>query len=110
MEQAYQMVLITAPNREVSENIANALVEARLAACVNIISPMISIYRWQGKIEREQEYLLLCKTRRELFDAQFMATVKSVHPYEVPEIIAIPIQAGSQNYLDWIGAETRSDG
>jgi periplasmic divalent cation tolerance protein len=106
MEQAYLIILITAPNQEVSEKIANALVEAQMAACVNIISPMLSIYRWQGKVEREREYLLLCKTRRELFDARFMEMVQANHPYEVPEIIALPIQAGSQQYLDWIRTET----
>jgi periplasmic divalent cation tolerance protein len=106
MEQAYLIILITAPNQEVSEKIANALVEAQMAACVNITAPILSIYRWQGKIEREQEYLLLCKTRRELFDNRFIAIVQANHPYEVPEIIALPIQAGSQQYLDWIGTET----
>jgi periplasmic divalent cation tolerance protein len=108
MENAYMLVMITAPSLEVSEQIANALVEAQLAACVNITAPITSIYRWQGKVEREQEYLLLCKTRRELFNPQFTALVQEIHPYDVPEMIALPIQAGVQNYLDWISAETKS--
>jgi periplasmic divalent cation tolerance protein len=107
MENAYMLIMITAPALQVSEQIANALVEARLAACVNITAPITSIYRWQGKVEREQEYLLLCKTRRELFNPQFIALVQEIHPYDVPEMIAVPIQAGAQNYLDWISAETK---
>ncbi|MEN4098561.1 MAG: divalent-cation tolerance protein CutA [Anaerolineaceae bacterium] len=106
MEPAFVIVLITAPDQAVSEHIAYALVESKLAACVNIISPLISIYRWQGKIERAQEYLLVCKTRRDRFDAHFIATVKAIHPYEVPEMIAIPLEAGAQDYLDWMQAST----
>jgi periplasmic divalent cation tolerance protein len=109
MEQAYMVIFVTAPNQEVSEQIATALVEGHMAACVNIVSPMISIYRWQGKIEREQEYLLICKTRRERFDSEFIAAVEAVHPYEVPEIIALPIEAGAQSYLEWIESETQKD-
>jgi periplasmic divalent cation tolerance protein len=106
MEQDYVVILITAPNQEVSENLASALVEEKLAACVNIISPILSIYRWHGQVEREQEFLLLCKTRRELFDAKFITAVRAIHPYEVPEMVALPIQAGYQDYLNWITAET----
>ncbi|HSV86508.1 MAG TPA: divalent-cation tolerance protein CutA [Levilinea sp.] len=106
MEAAYFIVLITAPDQKVSEHLAYALVESKLAACVNIISPMTSIYHWQGKIEHAQEYLLLCKTRRDRFDSHFITTVKAIHPYEVPEIIAIPVEAGAQDYLEWIQTET----
>jgi periplasmic divalent cation tolerance protein len=106
MEKAYLVILITAPNQEVSENIAHSLVEGQFAACVNILPGMTSIYRWKGAVEREQEYLLVCKTRRERFDDRFIAAVHAIHPYEVPEIIALPIEAGAHNYLDWIASET----
>lgn len=108
MEHEFLIVLITTPSMEVSEKIASHLVEQKLAACVNITAPVRSIYRWQGKIEREEEFFLICKTRRDLFDPDFLTAVKSQHPYTVPEIIALPIEHGSASYLDWIRAETRA--
>lgn len=108
MENQYLVVLITTPSMEVAEKIASHLVEQRLAACVNITTPVRSIYRWEGKIERDEEILLICKTRRDLFDPDFTTAVKALHPYTVPEIIALPIEMGSATYLDWIQAETRS--
>lgn len=100
------VVLITVPSADVGRQIARALVDERLAACVNLLPPMTSIYRWQGAVEEESEQLLICKTRRALAPALIEA-VKSRHPYEVPEIIALPLVAGFQPYLDWIAAETR---
>lgn len=108
METPYLVVLITTPTMEVAEKIATHLVEKQLAACVNILPPIRSIYRWQGKIEREEEILMICKTRRDLFDPGFTSAVKTLHPYTVPEIIALPIALGSTAYLDWIQAETRA--
>lgn len=100
------VVLITAPSTEVAEKLAHALVEARLAACVNLLPAVQSIYRWEGQVQSEQEILMLVKTRLELFESQLVPAVKALHPYQVPEIIALPLVAGSQSYLDWIRAET----
>jgi periplasmic divalent cation tolerance protein len=87
-----------------ARRIARHLVELRLAACVAITPGLISTYHWKGAIEEEQECLLTIKTRRDLFDA-LAAEVRKVHPYEVPELIALPIVDGSAPYLDWMDAE-----
>lgn len=100
------VVLITAPKEEDAAALANALVEARLAACVNIIRQIRSIYRWQGKIEDDQEVLMIAKTRKECF-AGLMKKVKELHAYTVPEIIALPIITGYEGYLGWLREETR---
>ena len=107
MEPSYTVVLITAPNRVVGRLIANHLVEQSLAACVNILPPMELIYSWEGKITREEEVLLLVKTRADLVESELVPAVKAIHPYDVPEIIALPIQSGSKDYLDWISTVTR---
>jgi periplasmic divalent cation tolerance protein len=101
----YIVVLITAPKEEDAEKIAKELVESRLAACVNIIRDIRSIYRWQGKTEDESEVLMVVKTRKSLFD-KLMKRVKELHGYSVPEIIALPVIEGSQDYLKWLGEET----
>lgn len=101
----YIVVLITAPNEEEAANIAKELVGAQLAACVNIIRGLRSLYRWQGKIEDEDEVLMVAKTRRELFEG-LQKKVKELHSYSVPEIIALPIVEGSEEYLKWLGEET----
>ncbi|HXD29797.1 MAG TPA: divalent-cation tolerance protein CutA [Pyrinomonadaceae bacterium] len=95
------IVLITAANGEEATRLAEMLVTARLAACVQLLSPMESIYRWQGKIERQSEILLLAKTTRECFE-DLEREVRALHSYETPEIIALPITAGSAPYLTWI--------
>jgi periplasmic divalent cation tolerance protein len=100
------VVLITAPSPEVGERIAAALLEAKLAACASILPGVHSIYTWKGALQKDEEILLVVKTRAELFHQQLVPTVKAVHPYEVPEIIALPVVMGSQDYLDWIAAET----
>ena len=97
----YIVVFITVPNLEVGEKIGNTLVEEKLAACVNITSEIKSVYFWKGKIEEDKEYLLIIKTRRDKFKS-LERRVKEIHPYEVPEIIAVPIVLGSKDYLDWI--------
>jgi len=95
------IVFITASKEEETAKIARALVEARLAACVNIIKNIRSIYSWQGKIEDEPEVLMIVKTQRKLFDALSMK-VRELHSYTVPEIIAMPIVEGSKDYLKWL--------
>ncbi len=95
------VVFITASNEEEAAKIARALVEGRLAGCVNIVKGIRSIYIWQGKIEDESEVLMIAKTRRELFEA-LLEKVKGLHSYSVPEIIALPIVEGSPDYLNWL--------
>ena len=105
MEEKYIVVYVTAPNIETAHKIAETLVEKRLAACVNIIPKINSIYWWEGKIERDEEVLLIIKSRREIFEKLSMA-IKEIHPYNVPEIIALPIIKGNKEYLEWINGET----
>ncbi len=95
------VVYITASGEEEAEGLARALVEAKLAACVNMVSNVRSIYSWQGKIEDDRELLMIIKTQRHLFD-RLAAKVREIHSYDVPEIIALPITDGSKDYLNWI--------
>src|SRR4051812_48429154 len=95
------IVLITADSRELAGQIAERLVTERLAACVNIIPQIESIYHWEGKICHDQELLLIAKTERAYFD-KLESTVKSLHSYTIPEIIALPIAYGSESYLKWL--------
>jgi periplasmic divalent cation tolerance protein len=100
------VVLVTAPTAERAAELARTLVEERLAACGNVVPGLRSIYRWEGKVEDEAEALLLLKTTRARFEA-LRDRVLALHPYQVPEVIALPVEAGSASYLDWIAAETR---
>lgn len=100
------LVLITAPSEAVASEIANALLDQKLAACVNLMAPVNSLYTWQGKIHNDQEVLMLVKSRLEIFTDRLVPAVRAIHPYETPEIIALPILAGFQGYLDWIEAST----
>jgi periplasmic divalent cation tolerance protein len=95
------VVFITASNEDQAARIAKALVEAKLAGCVNIIKNIRSIYSWEGKIEDEPEVLMIVKTRKPLFD-DLIKKVKELHSYTVPEIIALPIVEGSEDYLKWL--------
>ncbi len=95
------VVLVTCGSEEEAVKIANALVEAHLAACVNLVSPIRSIYRWEGKIWDEKECLLIIKTQKERFEG-LEKKVKSLHSYSVPEIISLPILEGSSSYLNWL--------
>ncbi len=99
------LVITNLPNRAAAEKLADALVEKRLAACVNILSPCRSVYRWQGAVQREEEHPVLIKTTREAY-AALEAQIRAQHPYELPEIIAVPIERGLPAYLDWVNAET----
>lgn len=102
----YIQVATTVATAEEAGALAGLLVEKRLAACVQVLGPMTSHYRWQGKIETAGEYLCLAKSRAALYPA-LEAAIKAVHPYEVPEIIATPVIAGSKEYLAWLGAELK---
>jgi periplasmic divalent cation tolerance protein len=95
------LVLSTVARAEDAERIGRALVEGGLAACVNVLPAVTSIYRWKGKVEREEERLLLIKTRAERF-AALRETLVALHPYEVPEVIALPITDGHAPYLEWL--------
>jgi periplasmic divalent cation tolerance protein len=95
------LILNTTDTAELARKIASALVEKHAAACVNIISGMRSIYRWEGKVCNEEECLLLIKSSRENFET-VCATIRQLHSYQVPEIIAIPITAGDSSYLAWL--------
>lgn len=95
------VVFVTVPNEEEGAKLARGLVESRLAACVNMVPKIRSIYSWQGKVCDEQELLLISKTRKSRFDA-LSEWVRKNHSYEVPEIIAVPIEEGSRQYLDWV--------
>lgn len=99
------VILVTAGSAAEAETIAKALVEEQLVACVNILNPLRSIYRWEGKLADEQEWLLLIKTRAERFPA-VEARVKALHSYQVPEVIALPIVQGSEAYMRWLLEET----
>jgi periplasmic divalent cation tolerance protein len=99
------VVLVTAPSPERAADIARAVVEERLAACGNVVPGLRSIYRWEGKIQDEAEALLVLKTTRARFEA-LRDRIVALHPYEVPEVIALSVDEGSAPYLAWIAAET----
>lgn len=101
MEHKGIVVYITAPNEDEAARMAKALVEARLAGCVNIIRNIRSIYSWQGRIEDEPEVLMVVKTQKSLFE-ELSKKVRELHSYSVPEIIALPIIEGSQDYIRWL--------
>jgi len=100
------VVLMTAANGEEAVRLADMLIGAHLAACVQILPEMESVYRWQGTIERQPEILLLAKTTRSKFD-ELEREVRALHSYDTPEIIALPIVAGSAPYLDWLRASLK---
>ena len=101
MAENHIVTLCTVPDRKTGERIAEALVEERLAACVNLLPGVSSTYRWQGKVEKATECLLIIKTVVSKFEA-LKQRIKALHPYDLPEIIALPITAGSSEYLNWI--------
>lgn len=103
----FVVVLVTAPSAETAANLATVLVTEKLVACVNIVPGLRSIYAWEGKVCDEQEVLCLLKTRRALFVA-VRERVTELHPYQVPEIIALPLVDGSVPYLTWLRDETRA--
>lgn len=102
------LVLTNLPDRESAESLAQHLVEGQLAACVNILGPCRSVYRWKGSVEAADEVPLLIKTIEARYPA-LEAAIRERHPYEIPEIIAVPIVDGLPDYLAWLTAETEPD-
>ena len=102
----YIQVSTTVEKKEDADRIAKILVETRVAACVQVIGPIRSTYWWKGKVEEASEWLCVMKTREELY-SDLEASLKAVHPYEVPEIVAVPLTKGSEAYLRWIEEETK---
>lgn len=103
MENPYNVVMVTTASKQEAEKIAQHVLKERLIACANIIGPISSFFHWSGKMEKAEEYLILMKSRKDLFK-QLAETVKALHSYEVPEIIVFPIVEGSKAYLDWMGS------
>lgn len=103
-----RIVLTTLSDEQQAEKFAAALVERRLAACVNIVGPIRSVYRWKGNIERESEFLLIIKTTSEQA-ARLEAAFKELHPYELPERVELSVEGGSEAYLSWIAAEVQGE-
>ena len=101
------LVLTNLPDRAAAERIADSLVTQRLAACVNVLAGCTSVYRWQGRVERAGEVPLLIKTSRAAYP-QLESALRKLHPYELPEIIALPVTAGLPEYLNWVVQETAS--
>jgi len=105
------LILSTCPDADTAQRLARTLVEERLAACASVLPGLVSTYRWQGQVEQAAEVQLLAKTtadRREALMA-LMARLAELHPYELPEILAVETAAGLPAYLDWVAAETRAD-
>ena len=100
------LVLTNLPDRAAAERLADALIEKRVAACINILAPCRSVYRWKGAVQHDEEYPVLIKTTAERYLA-LEAAIRAAHPYELPEIIAVPIERGLPAYLAWVAAETK---
>jgi len=99
------LIITMVPDNDIGEKIAQALVSSRTAACVNMIGGATSCYRWEGKLQRDSESLLLVKTRMQLA-SKVQEVIESNHPYEIPEVIVLPISGGSERYLNWVVEET----
>ncbi|MFC5302161.1 divalent-cation tolerance protein CutA [Azospira restricta] len=108
MSAAALLVFTNCPDPASAEALAAALVELRLAACANVLAPCRSVYRWQGQVEQADEVPLLVKTTAARY-AALEAEIRARHPYELPEIVAVPIAAGLPAYLQWLADETRPD-
>ena len=109
MAHKHLLIHCTCPDETVAANIAQALVGERLAACVNVLPGLTSIYRWQGRTERESEALMLIKTRRDRY-SDLEKRLRFLHPYELPEIIAVPVTTGLPEYLNWVDGQTLDPG
>ena len=102
------LVLTNLPDRAAAERLGDMLIEKQLAACVNILAPCRSVYRWQGAVQHDEEHPMLIKTTAERYQALEQA-IRAGHPYELPEIIAVPVERGLPEYLQWVAAETRAE-
>lgn len=102
---ATRFIYVTAANPEQARKIGEALVEERLAACANILAPMQSIYRWEGKVQHDTEAVLIAKTRADLVK-KVIARVRALHSYAVPCVVSLAVEAGNPDFLDWIARET----
>ena len=105
MESTKLLVLTNVPERAVAEKLADMLLERKLAACVNILAPCRSVYRWKGSVQHDEEHPMLIKTTAERY-ADLEAAIRANHPYELPEIVAVPVERGLPAYLQWVEAET----
>ena len=101
------LVLTNLPDRAAAERLADMVIGKKLAACVNILAPCRSVYRWKGAVQHDEEHPMLIKTTRERYGALEQA-LREDHPYELPEIIAVSIERGLPAYLDWVAAETKA--
>ena len=101
------IVYSTTPSAEVAKTISSQLVENRLAACVNMVPGIKSIYWWDGKVNEDQEHMLIIKTRAELLE-ELTESIKKLHPYDTPEVIAQPVVGGSSDYISWITSSTKN--
>jgi periplasmic divalent cation tolerance protein len=99
------LVLTNLPDRAAAERLADALIEKRLAACVNILAPCRSVYRWKGAVQHDEEHPMLIKTTAERYD-ELEAALRAGHPYELPEVIAVRVDRGLPAYLEWVAAQT----
>jgi periplasmic divalent cation tolerance protein len=106
MAHAYRVVLVAVPTGGKAQSMADSIVESRLAACVNVIPGVVSIYRWKGRVHRDGESLLVIKTTVARFKP-LERWLKAHHPYETPEIISLPVAAGSREYLSWLSSAVR---
>ncbi|HEY7674146.1 MAG TPA: divalent-cation tolerance protein CutA [Burkholderiales bacterium] len=100
------LVITNLPDRDSAVKLAHALIEKRLAACVNILSPCRSVFRWKGKTEDAEEFPMLIKSTQDRY-SELEAAIRAGHPYELPEVIAVPLAGGFPAYLEWVEAETR---
>ena len=103
MQNRYIIVIVTAPSKQEAEKIAQHLLDNQLIACANIIGPVSSVFHWSGKTEHAEEYLMLLKSRKDLFE-KLSETVKALHSYDVPEILVLPVVGGSEAYLSWLAS------
>ena len=107
-EEQVELVLVTAPDAEVARELARSLVEARLAACVNVVPGLRSIYRWKGEVLQDDEVLMVLKTTAARYP-RLEARLRELHPYDCPEVIALPIEAGHPPYVDWVMQSVQPD-
>jgi periplasmic divalent cation tolerance protein len=108
MKEEYIQIFTTTENKEDAEKIAKSLIEKRLAGCIQIIGPISSIYWWKNKIETSQEWLCIIKSKKKLYE-EIEKSIKEIHPYEIPEIIAMQIISGSKDYLKWLDNELKKE-